>query len=337
MGMIGGDLGFWCLQTIARRRAQRFPEQAPSYIGRSKLEVLLGQGVWDEIAGRDVLDFGCGPGAEAVEMAQHGARVIGIDLREKWLGEARARAAAAGVADRCVFAKTWQEPVDVILSLDSFEHYADPAAILKMMHGLLKPNGRVLVSFGPPWFHPLGGHLYSTVPVCAPAVHRIGAGALARDVQDGWRADDCGDRIEPDERAPVHPVGRGEPVQVRELRGRADSEAEADCDPRDPRVHDVGRQVPARLPRGGGACRRAGLTPALLPPFIQASRIACRSGQTIRGVTIGPSRGARLPPGASEARRWPRDGPHPSCFLLAASLPAIWRRPCRTHGHGVTS
>lgn len=29
---------------------------------------------------------------------------------------------------------------------------------------MLKPGGRVLISFGPPWFHPYGGHLFSVFP-----------------------------------------------------------------------------------------------------------------------------------------------------------------------------
>lgn len=166
MGFVGGAIGLSCLQAITRKTtAPWFPDEAPSYAGKSKIEVLLGPDVWDDIVDRDVLDFGCGPGVEAVEMAQRGARrVIGLDLREKWLRQAEARAAAAGVAERCVFTNKWQEPVDVILSIDSFEHFADPAAILQSMRRLLKPDGVVLVSFGPPWYHPLGGHIYSVFP-----------------------------------------------------------------------------------------------------------------------------------------------------------------------------
>ena len=136
-----------------------------AYVGRSKLEILLGRSIWDEIAGRTVLDFGCGPGIEVVEIVQRGAaHVVGIDIREKWLKQAQARADAAGVSDRCIFEKMWSEPVDVIVCLDCFEHFADPAAILRQMRALLNPGGRVLVSFGPPWGHPLGGHLYSIFP-----------------------------------------------------------------------------------------------------------------------------------------------------------------------------
>jgi hypothetical protein len=32
------------------------------------------------------------------------------------------------------------------------------------MHRILKPGGSVLVAFGPPWYHPYGGHLFSVFP-----------------------------------------------------------------------------------------------------------------------------------------------------------------------------
>lgn len=159
------SVGASMLTALARLKISEFPDEPAVYVGRSKMEVLLGPRVWDHIVGRTVLDFGCGPGVEAVEMAERGAaRVIGIDLRQKWLQMAAKRAEAAGVADRCTFAKTWNEPVDVILCIDCFEHFAEPAAILRQMRQLLKPGGRVLVSFGPPWGHPLGGHVYSVFP-----------------------------------------------------------------------------------------------------------------------------------------------------------------------------
>lgn len=166
MGIVGGTVGFSCLRAIAGRTTTPwFPDEAPAYKNKSKMETLLGPCIWSEIADRDVLDFGCGKGVEAIEMAQRGARrVIGVDLRVAWLRKATARAIDAGVADRCVFTTSWSEPVDVILSLDSFEHFADPAEILDSMYRLLKPDGSIFVSFGPPWFHPLGGHVYSVFP-----------------------------------------------------------------------------------------------------------------------------------------------------------------------------
>ena len=135
------------------------------YHGKSKLDALLGCDFLANIAGKTVIDFGCGEGAEAVDMALRGAkRVIGIDNREEMLQIARQNAAKAGVGQRCIFAASTSERADVITSVDAFEHFADPAQILRIMDTLLLPNGEVLISFGPPWYHPLGGHLFSVFP-----------------------------------------------------------------------------------------------------------------------------------------------------------------------------
>ena len=90
--------------------------------------------------------------------------MLGIDVSEKHLDAARRRADAAGVADRCAFMTTPDEPADVIVSLDSFEHFQDPAAILRVMDSYLSPHGKVLATFGPTWYHPLGGHIFSVFP-----------------------------------------------------------------------------------------------------------------------------------------------------------------------------
>lgn len=165
MSLIGGAFGIALLNWASRNGAVERCDIATAYIGRSKLEVLLGPRIWDETRGKDVLDFGCGPGAEAVEIAEHGARhVIGIDLRQRWLELGVELADSHGVADRCTFAREWTDPVDLIVSLDSFEHFADPAGVLAHMRGLLRPGGKVLAAFGPTWYHPLGGHIYSVFP-----------------------------------------------------------------------------------------------------------------------------------------------------------------------------
>jgi SAM-dependent methyltransferase len=90
--------------------------------------------------------------------------VIGLDIRPEVLEQARQAAHEAGVSGACRFVEAFNEPVDVILSVDAFEHFEDPAAVLTTMGRLLKPDGFVLVSFGPTWYHPFGGHLFSVFP-----------------------------------------------------------------------------------------------------------------------------------------------------------------------------
>ncbi len=136
-----------------------------AYAGKSKLAILLGQDFLQRIKGKTVIDFGCGEGAEAIEIAQNGAtRVFGVDIREHLLEVARQSAIAAGVQNICQFGLRTEELADVILSLDSFEHFSDPAGVLSLMATLLKPGGEVIASFGPTWYHPLGGHLFSVFP-----------------------------------------------------------------------------------------------------------------------------------------------------------------------------
>ncbi len=129
------------------------------------LAVLMGSQFFARIEGKAVIDFGCGEGADAVEMALKGARrVIGIDIREEVLQAAQEKALKAGVQNNCLFATSTTELADVVVSVDAFEHFADPAEILRVMNTLLEPAGVVLVSFGPTWYHPLGGHLFSVFP-----------------------------------------------------------------------------------------------------------------------------------------------------------------------------
>jgi SAM-dependent methyltransferase len=136
-----------------------------AYQGKSKLEVLMGKEFLSRIPGKTIIDFGCGEGADAIEMAGRGARkVIGIDTREEVLQSARERAQRAGLKNTCEFVSATCETADVVVSVDAFEHFAEPAEILRIMSALLGPSGEVFVSFGPTWFHPLGGHLFSVFP-----------------------------------------------------------------------------------------------------------------------------------------------------------------------------
>lgn len=163
MGIIGGEIGYRLLRKIGLQDSSRMDGSV--YLNKSKLETLLGDSIWPQISGKTVVDFGCGAGLEVVEMAKNGAsRVIGVDIQEKFLQLGREHAEQAGVADRCRFTTSPDEYADAIIAIDSFEHFADPQAILVEMRKMLKPGGFVLAAFGPTWYHPLGGHLFSTFP-----------------------------------------------------------------------------------------------------------------------------------------------------------------------------
>jgi len=164
MGFIGGTVGYHILKRISKGTEVSYIDSS-AYLGKSKIETLLGTDFWSEIQDKAVIDFGCGDGTESVELAQRGARrVIGVDIQERLLKVARSRATSAGVGDRCVFTAQPMEPADLIIAIDSFEHFDDPLAILKIMHDMLDPGGCVVAAFGPTWYHPFGGHLFSVFP-----------------------------------------------------------------------------------------------------------------------------------------------------------------------------
>lgn len=164
MGIVGGELAYRFLRWYAAGDGANGMDGS-AYDGTSKLRVLLGDALLRELRDKDVIDFGCGDGAETIEIAQAGARsVVGVDIQTARFPDATQRAVAAGVADRVRFTARSETSADVIVSIDSFEHFAEPAQILRIMADLLRPGGRVVASFGPTWFHPLGGHLFSVFP-----------------------------------------------------------------------------------------------------------------------------------------------------------------------------
>jgi SAM-dependent methyltransferase len=133
--------------------------------GISKLKTYFGAGIFDELSQKTVLDFGCGAGGNALDLAAGGCKsVIGLDIQERLLAQGRARAQELGLSDKVQFVSEWQQPVDAIISTDAFEHFDDPKSVLRQMRRLIKDDGVVIVEFGPTWLHPLGGHLFSVFP-----------------------------------------------------------------------------------------------------------------------------------------------------------------------------
>jgi len=115
--------------------------------------------------GLDVLDFGCGGGHETLALARSARTVVGLDVNRPLIEQARARAESVGAGN--VEFTTQLDPdlrFDAVISLDAFEHFEDPAAMLATIHSQLKPGGVLLASFGPTWYHPYGGHLFSAFP-----------------------------------------------------------------------------------------------------------------------------------------------------------------------------
>jgi len=104
------------------------------------------------LAGKTVVDVGCGGGILAESMARKGAHVTGIDLSEKPLKVADLHSLESGVQVRyeliAAEALAAREPgqYDVVTCMEMLEHVPDPAAIVRACAALVKPGGHVFFS-----------------------------------------------------------------------------------------------------------------------------------------------------------------------------------------------
>lgn len=105
------------------------------------------------VRGRHVLDLGCGHGMAAVVLARRGAAVTAIDLSPGYVAEARARAAANGVAITTHVADAESLPlpdqsIDAVWG-NAILHHLNLHAAARELKRVLRPGG--VAVFCEPW------------------------------------------------------------------------------------------------------------------------------------------------------------------------------------------
>lgn len=104
------------------------------------------------LAGKKVLDIGCGGGILAESMAVQGAEVLGIDLGQAALNVAKLHGLESGVhveyelLSAETLAQTRPHAFDVITCMEMLEHVPDPASIVQACAALVKSGGYVFFS-----------------------------------------------------------------------------------------------------------------------------------------------------------------------------------------------
>lgn len=105
------------------------------------------------IAGKRVVDIGCGGGILSDAMARRGAKVLGIDLATKALKVAQLHALEAetpNVEYREVAAEALAAEMpgqfDTVTCMEMLEHVPDPASVVRACATLVKPGGWVFFS-----------------------------------------------------------------------------------------------------------------------------------------------------------------------------------------------
>jgi 2-polyprenyl-6-hydroxyphenyl methylase/3-demethylubiquinone-9 3-methyltransferase len=104
------------------------------------------------IAGKRVLDIGCGGGILSESMALKGAEVTGIDLSSKALAVARLHLMESGNSVEYLEVSAEQlatqspESFDVVSCMEMLEHVPNPASTIAACAALVKPGGHVFFS-----------------------------------------------------------------------------------------------------------------------------------------------------------------------------------------------
>jgi protein-L-isoaspartate O-methyltransferase len=115
-------------------------------------EKLAKIGLAIDLSGKSVLDLGCNEGFFSIEAKRrHAQRVVGLDHNARLIELAKVRAAEAGLEvdflNRDVFDLP-PEQFDVVIFLSALHYIEEPARLLQVVRGVLKPDGVLILEIG---------------------------------------------------------------------------------------------------------------------------------------------------------------------------------------------
>lgn len=145
------------LWRVSKRRlnSEQDYREFQAFQANQLIKYLSRQGV--SIRGRSLMDLGSGIAGYSRAFAQHGARVMSVDLvhppnhRTFEVLPIQASALALPLPSATV---------DIVFCASLIEHVAEPQVVMSEIERVLKPGGFAYVSF-PPYYSPVGGHEFA--------------------------------------------------------------------------------------------------------------------------------------------------------------------------------
>ena len=144
----------------------------------------------ENLAGKRILDAGCGPGQVSVELARRGAHVVAVDLSPNLLDLARERIGGNDIASSIDFISgDMCDPAlgefDIVLAMDSLIHYPRDEIVNALERFAPRVRERIIFTVAPltpalAVMHRLGG-LFPKGDR-APAINPVHTGRLMHDI-----------------------------------------------------------------------------------------------------------------------------------------------------------
>jgi SAM-dependent methyltransferase len=137
-----------------RRHADFLRDRFPEFWARF--------GGMPDVAGKRVLDFGCGRGGMVQRLMEAGAcSALGIELNQSYIDFANRKVASNWKNAQFLCADIREispEPADIVVSTNVMEHVMSLPDTLRAVVDACKPGGELFIGFSPLWHSPYGHH-----------------------------------------------------------------------------------------------------------------------------------------------------------------------------------
>lgn len=146
----------WTPFTVAAPAGTALPDDTVTY--GPDIATEAGLHLLGDVAGKRVLDVGCGAGHNVVALARAGARAIGVEPDQDQLAEARRAAEAAEVrvelhhGPLAELAFLRADTVDLAISVFALATVDDIGRVFRQVHRVLKPQANFVLSLPHPFF-----------------------------------------------------------------------------------------------------------------------------------------------------------------------------------------